>query len=76
MRWLLERGEPIERFHQAVLLQVPAALQEDQLAAALQAVLDHHDALRLRIATGWRADRRFEITPVGTVDGGSLPASC
>ena len=49
MRWLLERGGPIERFNQAMLLRLPAGLQEDHLMAALQAVLDHHDALRLRV---------------------------
>src|SRR5262249_40570849 len=50
MHWLAERGGPIERFHQAVLLRVPAGLREDHLIGALQAVLDHHDALRLRLA--------------------------
>src|SRR5947207_15698213 len=44
MRWLLERGGPIERFNQATLLQVPSDLREDHLLSALQAVLDHHDA--------------------------------
>ena len=52
MHWLLERGGPIERFHQAMLLQVPAGVHEDHLIAALQAVLDHHDALRLRLKIG------------------------
>ena len=49
MRWLVERGGPIERFNQAMLLRLPAGLAEDHLIAALQAVLDHHDALRLRV---------------------------
>src|SRR5262249_58739556 len=48
MRWLLERGGAIDRFNQAMLLQVPAALREDDLIGALQAVLYHHDALRFR----------------------------
>ena len=49
MHWLVERGVPLERFHQAMLLQVPAGLRGDDLSAALQAVIDHHDALRLRL---------------------------
>src|SRR5204863_6464051 len=49
VRWLVERGGPIERFNQAMLLQVPAGLQQDHLVAALQAIVDHHDALRLRL---------------------------
>src|SRR5262249_33158351 len=45
MRWLLERGGALDRFNQAMLLQVPAGLREADLILALQAVLDHHDAL-------------------------------
>ena len=68
MRWLCERGGPIDRFHQRMLLRVPAGLREDDLAAALQVLLDHHDALRLRVGVaagegGWR----LEIAPAGSV---------
>src|SRR5262249_32939469 len=42
MRWLLECGAPLDRFHQVMLLRVPAGMQQDHLAAALQALLDHH----------------------------------
>ena len=69
MRWLMERGGPIDRFNQAMLLRLPAGLREDDLVGALQAVLDHHDALRLRLmgaASG--GDLALEIAPVGRVD--------
>ena len=49
MRWLAGHGGPLAGFHQAMLLQVPAGLRADHFARALQAVLDHHDALRLRL---------------------------
>src|SRR5205085_8115000 len=49
MRWLLERGGPIDDFHQAMLLRVPTGLRHDHLTAAIQTLLDHHDALRLRL---------------------------
>ena len=49
MRWLAERGGPLERFSQSMLLRVPAGLRQEHLTAALQALLDHHDALRLRL---------------------------
>ena len=65
MHWLLERGGPIDRFNQAVLLQVPAALREEHLLAALGAVLDHHDALRLRFAASPSDGLPFEIAPAG-----------
>src|SRR5262249_7295542 len=72
MRWLLERGGPIERFHQALLLQVPACLREDDLICALQAVLDHHDALRLRLVAGASGELKLEVGEAGAV----LAADC
>ncbi len=52
MRWLMERGGSIEHFHQSMLLRLPQGAQLGELIAALQAVLDHHDALRLRVIVG------------------------
>ena len=70
MRWLLERGGSIGGFSQSMLLQVPAQLTEDQLIGAVQALLDHHDALRLRLVVGagesigaWG----LEIAPPGAI---------
>ena len=60
MHWLLERGESIERFSQSILLQAPATLTEIHLLGAIQALLDHHDALRA--ATGPRF-RSAEVEP-------------
>ena len=51
-------------------------LREEHLTAALQAVLDHHDALRLRLdrgAAGWTW--QLEIAPAGAVAAGGLPAA-
>src|SRR5262249_41360356 len=72
IRWLLERGGPIGRFSQGMLLQVPAALEQDHLIGALQAVLDHHDALRLRlIRSPEDGDWGLEIGAVGSIDARS-----
>ena len=69
MRWLIERGGPRDRFNQAMLLQVPAGLCEEHLTAALQTLLDHHDALRLRlVASSPREDFALEIAAPGMVD--------
>ena len=68
MRWLLERGGPIDRSHQSTLLTLPAQLEHDHLLAALQAVLDHHDVLRLRLIAGAEPDAwNFEIPLAGAV---------
>ncbi|HWY25369.1 MAG TPA: condensation domain-containing protein, partial [Nevskia sp.] len=71
LAWFLDRGGPLERFSQSVLLEVPAAVTEATLAAALQAMLDTHDALRLRV---WRAGRvwRLEVPARGTVAAADL----
>ncbi|HYP62846.1 MAG TPA: condensation domain-containing protein, partial [Acidocella sp.] len=72
MRWLLERGGGIESFNQAMLLQVPAGMREQDLLAALAAVLDHHDALRLRLVSSGAEDHpSLEIQPAGAVNAKS-----
>ena len=67
MRWLAERGGPIGRFSQALLLTAPAALGIEHLATALQSVLDHHDVLRLRLDDTPAQDWRLRVMPRGTV---------
>ena len=81
MRWLCERGGPVGRFSQSLLLRSPSGLRQDDLAVALQALLDHHDALRLRLDAGGGApasehqafqssgpkDWTFEVLPSGSV---------
>ncbi|MGW7415243.1 non-ribosomal peptide synthase/polyketide synthase [Streptomyces sp. NPDC054863] len=70
---LRERRGPVDSFHQSVLLRVPAGLGEDRLTAAVQALLDHHDALRLRLTRSaggliWA----LQITGRGAVDASGL----
>ena len=64
MCWLRDRGGPIDRFNQSTLLQLPMGMQGGHLIAALQAILDHHDALRLRVLQDG-ADWALEIAPAG-----------
>ncbi|MFE2757874.1 condensation domain-containing protein, partial [Actinosynnema sp. NPDC059335] len=47
MRWLAGQGGSADRFCQWVALEVPADLGLDRVTAAVRAVVDHHDALRL-----------------------------
>ncbi|QNP61754.1 non-ribosomal peptide synthetase [Streptomyces genisteinicus] len=74
---LREDGGPIGRFNLSMLLQTPAAATAGTLAAVLQAVLDHHDGLRLVLArmdlgpgvpAVWSAHTR----PAGSVDAAAL----
>ncbi|HEY8544016.1 MAG TPA: amino acid adenylation domain-containing protein, partial [Acidimicrobiales bacterium] len=71
VHWLRELGGPIDRFHQVAFLEVPGTVREGPLTAALQALVDHHDALRLRLDVddpGWALD----VRPVGAVDAAPL----
>ncbi|MBO4258601.1 amino acid adenylation domain-containing protein, partial [Streptomyces griseorubiginosus] len=66
MRWFLGRGGPADQFNQSRLVQVPTGLRHEDLTAALRAVLDHHDALRARLAAG--PEPRLEVREPGAVD--------
>ncbi|MYT77483.1 non-ribosomal peptide synthase domain TIGR01720/amino acid adenylation domain-containing protein [Streptomyces sp. MnatMP-M77] len=71
VHWLRDQGGPVDGFHQAVLLRVPGSLRADRLTTAVQALVDHHDAFRLRLdrsAPGWS----LEVRPAGSV----LAADC
>ncbi|GGM47323.1 hypothetical protein GCM10011608_35100 [Micromonospora sonchi] len=49
MHRLRELGGPVRRFHQSILVRVPASLTLDALVHGVQAVIDHHDVLRLQL---------------------------
>ncbi|MFD4206030.1 amino acid adenylation domain-containing protein [Micromonospora tulbaghiae] len=66
VHWWLERSGPLGGFHQSVVVPAPAGLTADRLRDALQALLDHHDALRMRL-TGEVGRRRLVIGPRGAV---------
>ncbi|MBP2405989.1 non-ribosomal peptide synthetase [Streptomyces syringium] len=70
MHWLRELDGPVDGFHQAVLLQVPGGLREDLLVKAVRQLVDHHDALRLRLDRS-SADWRLEVRPAGSVAASS-----
>ncbi|MEU2792834.1 non-ribosomal peptide synthase/polyketide synthase [Streptomyces sp. NPDC007100] len=58
--------------YEAMTVPIPAGLGAEALEAALQAVLDHHDALRMRLVPGGPAEADgprwlLEVTPPGTV---------
>ncbi|MFI2238019.1 non-ribosomal peptide synthase/polyketide synthase [Streptomyces chrestomyceticus] len=47
-------GGPVAGYHQSMLLVAPADLGTERLTAALQAVIDRHDALRLTLGEDWQ----------------------
>jgi non-ribosomal peptide synthase protein (TIGR01720 family) len=54
MHWLRERGLAIDDYCQFVVVRTPAGLRRDVLAGALQAMVDRHAALRMRLTDDWR----------------------
>jgi non-ribosomal peptide synthase protein (TIGR01720 family) len=67
-RWLFETN-PVcpERFNQSVLVELVEGVDEQALRCAFDAVVEHHDALRMRfecVDGCWRQDNM----PVGPVD--------
>ncbi|MEU3345286.1 amino acid adenylation domain-containing protein [Streptomyces sp. NPDC006700] len=65
IHWMRERGGPIRRFNQTMMVVVPAELGLKRLESALQAVLDHHDALRMRLRRTGGLIWNLDIPPRG-----------
>ncbi|HEX2316109.1 MAG TPA: amino acid adenylation domain-containing protein [Thermomonospora sp.] len=72
VHWLRELDRPIDRFNLSMVVQVPAGARADTLTAALQAVLDHHDGLRLRLTRIASVLWSLETLPAGAVDASAL----
>jgi non-ribosomal peptide synthase protein (TIGR01720 family) len=71
MCWLHGVDGPIDQFNQTVLVQAPAGVTEADVVVVLQALLDRHAMLRLRVdddgAGGWS----LTVPEAGSVDAGT-----
>ncbi|MGH3580749.1 MAG: amino acid adenylation domain-containing protein, partial [Mycobacterium sp.] len=52
MRWLATQDGPVDQFNQTLVVQAPAGVIEADVTAVLQALLDTHAMLRLRLKNG------------------------
>jgi non-ribosomal peptide synthase protein (TIGR01720 family) len=73
MRWLASVDGPVEQFNQTVVVQAPAGVSEADVVVVVQALVDRHAMLRLRVdddgAGGWS----LQVPEAGSVDvGGCL----
>ncbi|WP_156737791.1 amino acid adenylation domain-containing protein, partial [Mycobacterium scrofulaceum] len=68
MRWLQSTDGPVDEFNQTMVVQAPAGVTRDDVAALLQALIDRHPMLRLRVdddgAGGWS----LRVPEPGAVD--------
>ncbi|SOX53609.1 D-alanine--poly(phosphoribitol) ligase subunit DltA [Mycobacterium ahvazicum] len=72
IRWLQETDGPVEQFNQTMVVQAPDGVTESDALVVLQALVDRHAMLRLRVdddgAGGWS----LWVPEVGSVDAGAL----
>ncbi len=71
MRWLQSVEGPVDGFNQTVVVQAPAGVTEADVLVVLQALVDRHATLRLRVeetegAEGWS----LSVPEVGAVQAG------
>nr|WP_304441401.1 non-ribosomal peptide synthetase [Mycobacterium sp. 852014-52450_SCH5900713] len=68
MHWLHRVDGAVDQFNQAMVVQAPAGATHDDVVALLQAMIDRHPMLRLRVdddgAGGWS----LQVPEPGTVD--------
>ncbi|WP_082634718.1 non-ribosomal peptide synthetase [Mycobacteroides sp. H054] len=67
LRWLNDIDGPIGEFNQAVLLQAPADVTETDVVTVLQALLDRHAALRIRVEDDGMGGWSLTVTEPGSV---------
>ena len=59
MRWLQSVDGPVEQFNQTMVVQAPAGVTEADVVVVLQALLDRHAMLRLRVDDDGAGDGRY-----------------
>ncbi|OBJ16392.1 non-ribosomal peptide synthetase [Mycobacterium colombiense] len=67
MRWLQTIDGPIDEFNQTMVLAAPDGVGEADVAAVLQALLDRHPMLRLRVLDDGAGGWSLEAPEVGSV---------
>ena len=70
MRWLHDVPGPVDQFNQTVLIQAPVGVTEDDVLEVLQAVLDRHAMLRLRVDDDGVGGWSLTAPEPGSVDAG------
>ncbi|MEU9559354.1 amino acid adenylation domain-containing protein [Streptomyces fumanus] len=64
--------EAVRRYGQYVVVEIPPGVDADRLGRALQAVLDHHDALRTQVSAPVPGQWLMETLPPGSVKAGDV----
>ncbi|MBV8789180.1 MAG: amino acid adenylation domain-containing protein, partial [Mycobacterium sp.] len=68
IRWLQGLSGPIDEFNQTVVVSAPAGVTEGDVVAVLQALLDRHAMLRLRVDSDGAGGWSLWVPEAGLVD--------
>ncbi|ORA07980.1 non-ribosomal peptide synthetase, partial [Mycobacterium angelicum] len=68
MRWLQGLAGAVEHFNQTVVVQAPGGVGEADVLVMLQALIDHHAMLRLRVDGADAQDWSLHVPEPGSVD--------
>ena len=71
MRWLQTIDGPVEQFNQTMLIQAPAGITEADVEVVLQALVDRHAVLRLRVNDDRDGGWSLFAPEAGSVDAAS-----
>ena len=74
MRWLHSVDGPVEQFNQTVVVQAPAGVTEADVEIVLQALLDRHAMLRLRVEDDGTGEWSLTVPEAGSVDAARMRA--
>ena len=69
--WLHDVDGPVEQFNQTVVVQAPIGVTEADVVAVLQAVMDRHAMLRLRVVDDGAGGWALQVPDAGSVDARS-----
>ena len=67
MRWLHAVDGPVDQFNQTVVVQAPVGVTEADVVVLLQALLDRHAMLRLRVDVDGAGNWSLTVPEVGSV---------
>ena len=68
MRWLQTVDGPVDEFNQTVIVQAPVGVTESDVVVVLQALLDRHAMLRLRVDNDGAGGWSLWVPEAGAVD--------
>ena len=74
MRWLQGVQGPVEQYNQTMVVQAPAGVSEADVVVVLQALLDRHAMLRLRVDDDGAGRWALHVPEAGSVVRARLPA--